>query len=124
MKIACPRCGSMEVKDAVEGAPKPLNCINGHQFAFEEGLVSFSDAVAVSRAIGHPTRLRILLEFGRRPEMSANEVAKRIGQNIATARYHILALVEHSPSLIKRGRKVSNQGATEQKYELNRKAFA
>lgn len=124
MKIACPRCGSTRIKDAVDGAPMPLNCHNGHAFTFEEGLIPFGEAVRLAKAIDSPKRLRILLEFGRRAEMSATEVAKRIGLDVATARYHVLQLVEHEPPLLKKGREVQNQGAREQKYELNRTAFA
>lgn len=124
VKIACPRCGSTRIKDAVEGAPKPLNCHRGHAFSYDEGLIPFGEAVRLAQAIDSPKRLRILLEFGRRAEMSATEVGRRVGLDVGTARYHLVKLVEHDPPLLSLGRKVPKQGSTEQKYELNRTAFA
>jgi hypothetical protein len=123
MKIACPRCGTTEIKDAHPSAVKPLNCKRGHAFHFEEGLISFSDAVVTAQAIGHPTRLRILLEFGRRAEMSNSEVAKIIGVDPGTTHYHINRLRDHTPPLLKDGRAIPKNGATLQMLELNRGLF-
>ena len=124
MKIACPRCGSTRIKDAIVGAQKPLNCHKGHAFTFEEGFISFQDAVVTAQAIGHPTRLRILLEFGRRAEMSNKDVAKLLGEDPGNTHYHICRLLDHTPPLLKRGRVIPKNGAREQKLELNRGVFA
>lgn len=124
MKIACPRCGSTRIKDAVAGAQKPLNCHKGHAFTYQEGLISFQDAVVTAQAVGNPIRLRILLLFGRRAEMSNQEVARILGEDPGSTYYHIGRLLSHTPPLLKRGRVIPNNGAREQKLELNRGVFA
>lgn len=124
MKIACPRCGTTDVKDAHPRATKALYCKKGHAFDFEESLITFSDAVRVSKAIGSPTRLRILLEYVHRGEMSPTEVGKRIGKTTATARYHILKLLSHSPPLLVKGRAIPKNGSIEQKFEPGGGLFA
>jgi DNA-binding transcriptional ArsR family regulator len=125
MKIACPRCGTTDIKDAHPNSNKTLYCNNGgHAFDFEEALIRFSDAVKVGKAIGSPTRLRILLEYAHRGEMSPTEVAKRIGKTTATARYHILKLLSHSPPLLVKGRTIPKNGSIEQKFEPSGGLFA
>lgn len=116
MKIACPKCAETEMGVT---SKHDFVCMNGHTFATEDGLLRFADVVALGKAVSHPTRLRILVEFGRTPEMSASEVARRLKlKSVSTARYHILQLVDQSPPLLAFGRTTKNHGADEQKYEL------
>lgn len=120
MRIACPYCACAETTDAPKNRDKALHCKNGHAFNFEDGLVRLSDVVPLARALDHPNRVRILIEFGRHGEMSATEVGERTGMDVGTARYHIVKLMEHKPPLLVAGRTVMVNGATEKKYELGR----
>lgn len=120
MKIACPKCATTEM-----GTTKKADfaCINGHIFAAEDGLLHFSDVIVLGKAAAHPTRLRILVEFGRKSELSASELTRILDlDSVATVRYHVRSLVDLG--FLERGRDADNHGATEHKYELVRGRFA
>src|SRR3954471_16842081 len=61
-------------------------------FAFQESQVT---AVAALRALGHPTRLRILARLQLHGDSTATECAAEVGESASSCSYHLRTLAKH-----------------------------
>lgn len=122
MKPICPECATKEVKEP--GAEKRFVCVKGHEFEAGEGLISLDQALVLGKALNHPLRRGILLQFAKAPELAADDIAKAIGESVSNVAYHVKVLREAKPAFLLFARQEAVRGALKKFYTLNPDAIA
>jgi hypothetical protein len=122
MKVICPQCATKEVKEP--GAKKRFVCAAGHEFEADEGLISLSQALILGKALGHPIRLKALLQYKQTEELAADDIAKAIGEPVSNVSYHMKVLRDCKPPFLLFTRDEAVRGALKKFYRLNPNAIA
>lgn len=91
----CPHCAG---RDAYEIERAKFVCPCGHDYELADCLLPFSATVQFAKVFTHPLRIEILLQYGRKPVMSASDLSQILDEPLGNVSYHVSKLREAKPS--------------------------
>lgn len=94
MRPICPDCAG---RDAYEIERAKFACPCRRSFELAECLLPFSATVQFAKVFSHPLRVEILLQYGRKPVMSASDLSEILAEPLGNVSYHVKKLRESQP---------------------------